>query len=298
MTRAVKERVVRAPDGLGINVVEFGGPAATLLLVHGSFGHARVWDFVVNALPEAISAWAMDLPGHGNSDRPPDLGRYAFSHLVEDVGSVIAAMGVRPVLVGHSVGSAIAMHYAARCPQTLRGAVFIDIDPHPPGYQAEHLNRVGAAPAKAYDAFERAVAREGRVAPGVGAEVAVHLATHAYRRTPEGWEQKFDQAFLRAAHTWDARPLLREIRIPALVLRGAESIVMTKEGYEDLMRGLPQATGLWIEGASHQLHLERPQAVAEAIARFCAGLEGMTCEGLGGGRVTSYGEGDKKRGGT
>ncbi|GAB4323831.1 MAG: alpha/beta hydrolase [Dehalococcoidia bacterium] len=256
------------PDGLSLCLVDFGGAAGPpLLFLHGSFGHARVWDFVVRALPPAQRAFALDLRGHGDSSHDPS-GRYPFDRLVEDVGLAVAACGEPPVLAGHSVGSAVAMYYAGQRSETLAGLVLMDIDPQPPEYQVIHLHEAGSNAPKRYDAFERAVARESRVAPVAGQEVHDHLARHGYRHHDGRYVQKFDQSFLATIERWDARPYLPRVSVPALVLRGAESSVHTDEGYQELLRLIPVARGQLIAGASHQLHLDAPTSVAEAIGTF------------------------------
>lgn len=260
---------VPADDGLQLGVTWFGEHRdQNVLFLHGSFGHARVWDFVAAQLPEDIGAAALDLPGHGRSQRAHDPRRYAFDLLVGDVRAAIDAMPPRPVLVGHSIGSGLAMLVAAAHPGLLSGVVLVDIDPYPPISQVKHLNDVGSAPPKVYEDFGRAVARESRVAPGAPAEVHRHLAEHGYAKTEAGWVQGFDQAFLRAVTQWDARPLLSGIELPALVVRGAESTVMSPEGYELLVAGLPNSRGAILEGAGHQVPLECPGEFAGLLGDF------------------------------
>jgi len=272
--RNVTDRAIRTPDGLELHLADFGGDQGPpLLFVHGSFGHARVWDFLVEQLPPQRRALSLDLPGHGDSSRPSSESRYAFDRLVDDLHTVIAGLGEQPVLIGHSLGTVVAMFYAAARADTLAGAVLMDIDPCPPEQQATHLNQVGAEPAKVYPSLDRAVARESRIAPAASPATHMHLARHGYRLTDAGYAQKFDQGFLRAVRTWDVRPLLPRITVPVLVLRGGESIVMSEQGYRDLLNGLPNARGEVVFGATHQLHLDRPVAVAALIEAFVSALD-------------------------
>jgi len=271
--RDVTDRFLRTPDGLDLHLVDFGGDEGPpLLFVHGSFAHARVWDFLVAQLPPSRRALALDLPGHGDSSRASAEERYAFARVVDDLSAVVSELQGKPVLVGHSLGSAVAMQYAASRPETLAAAIFMDIDPCPPELQAKHLNEVGAEPPKIYASLDRAVARESRIAPAASPAVHMHLARHGYRLTDAGYAQKFDQAFLRSVRTWDTRALLPNITVPALALRGGESIVMSEQGYRDLLEGLPNARGEVVFGATHQLHLDRPLAVATLIEGFVSGL--------------------------
>jgi len=256
-------------NGLTLNVVDFGGSEEPpLLFVHGAHGHARVWDFVVEGLPPDWRAVAVDLPGHGDSETPADPGRYRFGCLVDDIRAVVRTLGAAPVLVGHSIGSAVAMSFGIAFPRVAAGLVLLDIDPHPPAYQIDHLHDTGAKPPKRYPERERAVEREGRVAPAADPRVHEHLAEHGYRRDGGEWVQKFDQRFLATLERWDLTGRLPEIVVPTLVLRGGDTIVMTDEGYTALTSRIPGARGEVVAGGTHQLHLERPEQVAAAIRRF------------------------------
>lgn len=264
-----KDISVETADGLRLHVAEFrGGAAPELLLVHGSFGHARQWDPLLPHLPPNRRVLALDLPGHGDSDHAAREDRYAFPRLVEDIAGVSSALGLRPVVAGHSVGSALAMQLAALHRNSLVAAVLMDIDPRLPDGQAAHLNQAGLAPPRTYDDFERAVAREARAAPQAAPAIHKHLARHAFRESEGRWEQKFDQAFLRSIRVWDNLEILPAIHVPVLALRGQESIVISEDGFRALLEGIPDVRGETVPGATHQLHLDRPEAVGLAITRF------------------------------
>lgn len=273
MPRRTTDVSLSAADGLALNLVDFGGSGGPpLFFVHGSFGHAHVWDAVVGRLPPERRCLALDLPGHGDSAWAPGEARYGFDALVEDIHVAVGWLGERPVLAGHSIGSAIAMLYASKYSDRIAAAVLMDIDPHSPRRHADHLNEVGEAPPKVYPSFERAIARESRIAPGAAEEVHQTLARFGYRETEGGFAQKFDQGFLRSVRVWDMRGSLGKIAVPALVLRGSESTAMSVAGYDELLRAIPSARGLVIAGAGHQLHLDRPVEVAAAVDAFVTSL--------------------------
>lgn len=272
--REITQRTITT-GGAEVNLVDFGGSESpALLFVHGAFGHARVWDFVVAALPPSRRAFAIDLPGHGHSGHRASEAGYAFDLLVEDIHAAVEAAGGPLILAGHSLGSALAMQYAARYGHALTGAAFLDIDPYPPQRQADHLNEAGQAPPRRYDSPDRTVNAASRMAPAAAPEVHRHLGQHAFREEAGEWVQRFDPAFLRSIRTWDNRDILASIPVPSLVLRGAESTVMSPEAYDLMLRQLRRVTGALIPGATHQLHLDQPARVAEAIEVFAAGLAG------------------------
>jgi pimeloyl-ACP methyl ester carboxylesterase len=103
-----------------------GKSAAPFLLVHGLASNARLWDGVAARLAAAGHlAVAVDLRGHGQSDKPED--GYDFATVARDLGGLVAALGLeRPILVGQSWGAGVIVETAIRCPEAARGVVLVD----------------------------------------------------------------------------------------------------------------------------------------------------------------------------
>ncbi|MGD0863174.1 MAG: alpha/beta hydrolase [Candidatus Limnocylindrales bacterium] len=96
------------------------------LLVHGLASNARLWDGVAPRLAAAgHSVAAVDLRGHGRSDKP-DTG-YDFATISEDLRALVATLALdRPVLVGQSWGAGLVLDFAVRHPDLARGIVLVD----------------------------------------------------------------------------------------------------------------------------------------------------------------------------
>lgn len=112
---------------LGRIYVEETGPAdgPVVLLVHGSIGWSRLWAETQGAL--AAAGWrsiAFDLPPMGFSDRTPG-DDYSRQHQADRIRALAAALGVRPVLVAHSVGAGPAAEAAMADPAAFAGLVVI-----------------------------------------------------------------------------------------------------------------------------------------------------------------------------
>ncbi|MGH8260245.1 MAG: alpha/beta fold hydrolase, partial [Steroidobacteraceae bacterium] len=81
-------------------------------------------------LPADSCSVAMDLRGHGDSGWDP-LHRYAAPSYALDVGCVLDSLGTRDVvLVGHSLGGAVAILTAAAIPHRVRAVVLIEAGPY------------------------------------------------------------------------------------------------------------------------------------------------------------------------
>src|SRR3954468_4924535 len=110
-------------SGLRVRVVERGEPSSPpILLLHGWGCTAYVFRYNLPTLAAAgYRALAVDLKGHGLSDKPLDAGEYTIDSLVEHVRDILDALGLdQPALAGHSLGGSLAYHFASRYPDRVR----------------------------------------------------------------------------------------------------------------------------------------------------------------------------------
>lgn len=103
------------------------GDGPPLVLLHGLGERAASWDPVRDALAAACTTYAMDLRGHGESDRS---GTYSHAAIEADVCGLLDALGLTAVvLVGHSLGGSVAFRIAAHRPDLVARLVVEDVIP-------------------------------------------------------------------------------------------------------------------------------------------------------------------------
>jgi len=122
----VRDVVVR---GVRFNTVRLGGGEPTVLFLHGLvMDNLSSWYFTVaNPVARFADVLLFDLRGHGQSERPPD--GYTVDGLVADIDALIEELvpDGRPVeLVGNSFGGLLALAYALKHPDRVRGLVLVD----------------------------------------------------------------------------------------------------------------------------------------------------------------------------
>ncbi len=106
-------RTVEAGDGATITY-EVSGAGPDLILVHGITESRRMWDPLVPRLARTHKVIAVDLRGHGESQRQ---GPYDLATMASDVAVVAGAEGAEsPDLMGHSLGGTVVTAYAAAFP--------------------------------------------------------------------------------------------------------------------------------------------------------------------------------------
>lgn len=252
-------------DGKALDYSCWGPPpgeAPTLVLLHEGLGCVALWRDVPERLAEAtgLGVVAYSRAGYGQSD-PADLPRpldYMTREAVEVLPEVLDALGVEAfLLVGHSDGGTIAAEYAGRISDPrLKALVLI----------APHFFTEGMGLA------EIALAREAYETSDMATRMRKYHANpdNAFRGWNEAW---LDPGF----RDWDVTEVIDAWRVPCLAVQGAGDQYGTLAQIREIERRSPEPVEtLIVEGARHAPHLEQPETVLPAIARFCrvqAGVE-------------------------
>lgn len=123
--RAGLGRVVELP-GDDLHVLDVGPRSAPpIVLVHGYTASIRWWDRVIPRLARRHRVVALDLLGHGGSDKPRD--GYSIPNQARVVARALAALGVSDAtVVGHSMGGSVAVALAAGHPQAVERILVLD----------------------------------------------------------------------------------------------------------------------------------------------------------------------------
>ena len=122
-----------------------------------------------------------------------------------------------------------------------------------------------------WDSIEQAARHLHRANPYPGIHYYRWVVSHSLRARADGrliwkWHPSIKERRTNPDVDWWA--LLREIRVPTLVLRGAESHVLDRDVAERMARELPDGRLVEIPRAVHTLHEDNPEAVLAALDAF------------------------------
>ncbi|MCZ7539761.1 MAG: alpha/beta hydrolase [Anaerolineae bacterium] len=225
-----------------------------LLLVHGAGGSRLDWPAALRRLPGA-RVLTLDLPGHGRSTGP---GRATVAGYAQDVRLFLDRLGLeRAILVGHSMGGAIAQQVALSDPGRIAGLVLIatgsklPIDPALP-------QRILAEPDTTLDWI---------ITHAWGHPLTDGLRAQAHERMAQTPPAVLRGDYL-ACQSFDARDRLHQIAAPTLIIGAADDRMVPLSFSETLAERIPRATLVVIGGAGHMVPLERAAEVARAITRW------------------------------
>jgi pimeloyl-ACP methyl ester carboxylesterase len=275
---------------LRLHYVDWGNEAAPpLLLVHGGRDHARSWDWVARELRRDHHVIAPDLRGHGDSSWALG-GHYTLAEFTLDLAQLIDLLDVPQVtLVGHSLGGAVCIQYAAVFPERVAKLVAIEgLGPPPqiadrmigrPAWQriADWIQQVrdfSARQPRRYDSIEAAAARMEAENAFLSPEQAHHLTVHGVNRNEDGtYSWKFDN-YVRVFYPqrYDAgetRELWGRIVCPTLLVHGTESWAgdPAADGRADAFSNARVAN---VDGAAHWVHHDRFDEFLRVVRGFLA----------------------------
>lgn len=257
-----------------------GQPA--VLFLHGWLDHAHSFDWVCRELPAAWHQLALDFRGHGDSGHLPAGSLYHFSDYLADVDAAANHLSPGPVhLIGHSMGGAVAMAYAAARPEKVKSLTAIE-NLGPFGGAAEAAGeRLGnflsdlSKPARRrlYLNLEDAVARVKENNSSFSEEIARHLTRYGTRPTSGGIEFTFDPALRRrSAIVYDEAQLLsvcRSVKSPMQVIHGTEGMTFDDAEMKTRLAALGNPAVRAVRGG-HHVHLDSPGEVARILQGFIA----------------------------
>jgi len=247
-------------------------PAGTAICVHALTRNARDFDALAQALADRRRVICPDMPGRGRSDWLPAKVVYGYPQYLADAAVVIARSGARAVdWIGSSLGGILGMLLAAQPKTPIRRLVLNDVGPFIPRAALQHLSSyVGKDPW--FRDFAAAVAYMRQVHAGFGNlsdSQWAHLARHAVRAVPDGgyrlaYDPRIGDAFADPASLEDVDlwAVWEAIACPVLVLRGAESGLLTAQTAADMTRRGPGARLVSIPDAGHAPALMAPDQIA------------------------------------
>ena len=238
--------------------------APLVLLLHGAGMDHTTWVLQTRFLAHHGQAvMALDLPGHGRSEGP---ALSSIEGLADWVAAVIEAAGRNEAaLVGHSMGSAIALTAAARHPALVRRLALLGAATR----FAVHPDLMGAARAGA-ELAPQLMAFWGL---GAHAQLGGHVApglwlTQAAQRLIEQGLHRSLAVDLEACSRWKAEAHAKAVRAPALVIAGSADRMTTAREARAVAGLIAGARLEILEGAGHMMMLEQPDAVVDRLARF------------------------------
>jgi pimeloyl-ACP methyl ester carboxylesterase len=260
---------------------EWGHPQCprVVVCVHGLTRNGRDFDTLAQSLDDRFRLLCPDMPGRGDSDWLPDVNDYVFPTYLTTLTALLAHADVEQVAwVGTSMGGLLGMVIAAQPNTPVTKLVLNDVGPViAPAALARIAAYVGLDPV--FDSFAALEAHIREVSAPFGPLSDAQwtdLARSTARQSADGrWRLKYDPGIAVAFRNanvdvpdlwavWDA------IRAPTLVLRGAESDLLSADTAAAMRTRGPRPRVIEFAGVGHAPMLLDPEQIAP-VAAFLEG---------------------------
>ncbi|MDI6742609.1 MAG: alpha/beta hydrolase [Smithella sp.] len=230
-----------------------------LFFIHGSGGNHTIWSHQYGKFHKHYNIVAVDLPGHGQSAGQGENDIAAYSEWIKTLLQCLHLD--RTVLVGHSLGAAIALRCAISYPEQLAGivclgaglkmpvnALFLDyLQTHPPEIASEIVEMICK--------YSLAKENRTRLAGVLGDSIALA-------------KTDIMNGDLLACNRLDLTGEADAIKIPTLIICGAEDKMTPPDLSRQLAARISGSTLEMIAGAGHMAMIEKPVELNNSLREF------------------------------
>jgi peroxiredoxin len=286
MTSVEMQQVdLRGRDGLRLRADELGDPdGPAVVLLHGGGQTRHAWGSTARVLAErGWHVYRVDLRGHGESDWPDD-GDYGPEAFAGDVYAIATALPEPPVLVGASLGGIASMvAIGTHADEAVaRALVLVDVAPKIEesgamrigAFMSEHLEDGFGSLDEVADAV--AAYNPHRPRPSDLSGLKKNVRQRDDGRWVWHWDPRFmkgklgsrDETRASLVHEGRLQDAARHITVPTLLVRGRVSDLLSEEGAQDLLRLVPHAEYVDVEGAGHMVAGDKNDLFNDAIVGF------------------------------
>lgn len=240
-----------------------GSGSQTMLFLHGNFASSLWWEKVMVQMPPAWRAVAPDMRGFGQSDKPP--AGYTVDQLAEDVSSLVGKLELNDfVLVGHSLGGAVALSFTLDHQERVRALVLLD--PVPAGglrFDEEILRGLSGI-------------QNSRAALGAGMKISAptapeddffsRLVDEALIATPQAFHE-----ILASVTKFDVVDRLPQLRVPVLCVMGELDALIPRADVIKMQTRIPNCRVEIMGGVGHSPQVEAPRDFLQLLLGFADG---------------------------
>ncbi|WP_298228952.1 alpha/beta hydrolase [Gryllotalpicola sp.] len=253
-----------------------GSSRGAVLLLHGGGQRRYSWRNTGSRLATVgWTAYAFDARGHGDSDRAPD-GDYSATGLVDDAVHLVDWIGEKPVMVGASMGGLTALLAEGERGNVARALVLVDVVAHMEPVGIAHIQSFMASAPDGFASLEEAADAIAAYNPHRPRPRSVEGLRKNLRLEDDGrWHWHWDPAFLRAGSEpeREARPdrtvaAARRITVPTLLVRGADSDVVSEGGAREMQELIRHAEVVEVPAAGHMIAGDDNDVFTERLSGF------------------------------
>ncbi|MDD5416310.1 MAG: alpha/beta hydrolase [Candidatus Daviesbacteria bacterium] len=241
-----------------------------LVFLHGFGGDLTAWKKERTYFTRlGISTIAMDLRGHGLSERSNNENFYKLENFSKDVASLVKKEGLaNPVVIGHCFGGMVAIYFQAQFPKVSKGLVLIDTSFKPPFFSYNPVEKTF---------FKHLINLILKFVPDIKTSGHAHFEKFIgttdldIRRLSSDILHTSLRSYLLMSENLvglNAKKLLDKITVPTLVIEGIKDIIFPPEIARYLAKRIKGSELDFIERANHIIVINNPADLEKSIETF------------------------------
>jgi pimeloyl-ACP methyl ester carboxylesterase len=245
------------------------GQGQALIIHHGLFGSLDNWMTLARRFAAHFNVYLIDARNHGQS---PHSEQWDYPTMAQDLYEFIQQHNILyPIIMGHSMGGKVAMHFASEHPEMLDKLIVVDIAPkdYPPHHQEilKALNAVDFSKIKSRREADETVSIYIK-----DVSVKQFLLKNMYWKNPEELAWRFNLPVIEKNIDLISKNTIGNttINVPTLFIAGAKSNYILPSDEELIKAFFPQSEILFFPNAGHWVHVEAPNELFEAVLKFSA----------------------------
>lgn len=254
-----------------------GTSRGSVLLLHGGGQTRHSWQRTGVRLSEhGWTSVAVDARGHGDSDWAED-GDYSSAAHARDVLCIATELEGPIALVGASMGGMAALTAQSMSPTLAEALVLVDITPVAEPEGLEKINAFMTSGLSGFDSLQDAADAVAKYTPHRRRAPNPEGLRKNLRHRDGRWYWHWDPRLLSHRDSSPDRASVRErqaraaaekITVPTLLIRGAQSDVVSVEGVADLLATIPTARHIDVSGAGHMVSGDDNDVLSEGLVAF------------------------------
>jgi pimeloyl-ACP methyl ester carboxylesterase len=266
-------RAVAELENVHIFYRDTQGNGQPVLCLHGRWGRGETWVDFMQHYGDRYRVIAPDQRGHGLSGKP--ASSYTTEEMAGDMISLMNSLGVNSViLIGHSMGGAIAGYIAATHPGYAKALAILDKSAAGPktraadGEAADPITKNWPLPFTSLAEAQECIRRD------MESELSCQYFMNSLVETVEGYRMMFNSQAMAAniAHYEDWFDLLPKIQCPVLLMRAKGGEAVPDEDFARMQSMIRNCTARETSDPDHNVYLSRKDEFYRYMDEFLQGI--------------------------
>ena len=244
------------------------GEGRPLIIIHGLFGMSDNWNTLGKEFAKYFNVHIIDIRNHGKS---PHSKVFNYDSMSSDLGNYINKHNlIKPIILGHSLGGKIAMHFTALNQSNVEKLIVADIAPKK--YNTDFHHEILTVLYKLQlDSFKKREEVDHALSFYIKEKgTRLFLLKNLYRDDEKKfqWRLNIDVLLDKIINIQEADFFSNNIEVPTLFIKGENSNYITEEDKVSINNFFTNVKFCEIKNAGHWLHADNPQLFYKQVIKF------------------------------